>query len=187
MQSLVSLARPGAQPGGRAGPGRGRGQSRLEGRGRSPVSSRIGPRAAGGARRLPIGPQSAGRGRASPELLPRIPEPVKPAEPSYQRGQLVACPCASAPAQFNGHCPPASLFRRRPLPEGLGWGWRAGNALSRGPDTEAVRARGQRGRPPARSHPRLAVGASEPDQGTQLGSAQPFPLGLSLPVCRVGG
>lgn len=46
---------------------------------------------------------------------------------SYQRGQLAACPRTSAPAQFNGHCPPAPLFRRRLLPAGPSRGRAAGN------------------------------------------------------------
>lgn len=46
---------------------------------------------------------------------------------SYQRGHLAACPRTSAPAQFNGHCPPAPLFRRRPLPAGSRRGRVAGN------------------------------------------------------------
>lgn len=96
---------------------------------------------------------------------------------SYQRGQLAACPCASAPAQFNGHCPPAPLFRRRPLPAGLGWGRRA-ETLRRGPDAEAAPAWGQRRRP----LPWGARGwASEPEQGAKLGSA--LSSGCSFSVC----
>lgn len=78
--------------------------------------------------RLPVGRPAAGR--AGREPPPGVQGPVESAERSYQRGQLVVCPCASAPAQFNGHCPPAPLFRRRPLPAGLGWGRQAGNAPS---------------------------------------------------------
>lgn len=82
---------------------------------------------------------------------------------SYQRGQLAACPFASAPAQFNGHCPPVPLFRRRPLPAGLGWGGPAGNAPSRG---RPGRVRGD-------GH--LPGGAPGPHEG-----------GLGLLVCRRG-
>lgn len=75
-----------------------------------------------------MGRWAAGRAGREPAL--GVQGPAESAERSYQCGQLVACPCASAPAQFNGHCPPAPLFRRRRLPAGLGWGGQAGNALS---------------------------------------------------------
>lgn len=94
--------------------------------------------------------RGGGPGRAEPGVRPRAGR--RGAEP-YQRGQLAARPCASAPAQFNGHCPPAPLFRRRPLPAGTAWDGRAGNAPSRGPDAEAAPARGQRRRPPAPGAP----------------------------------
>lgn len=77
------------------------GRGQMEGRGGRPASSRIGPLGWGRGRSLQrrVRAQRAG---------------------SYLRGQLAARPCASAPAQFNGHCPPAPLFGRRPLPAGPG-------------------------------------------------------------------
>lgn len=163
--------------------GRGRAGEEPAGAGPPRVDSRWSPvRGAGpggggacwgrGADWLPIGRPSAGRGRAGRETPPGVQEPVESVEWSYQRGQLVACPCASAPAQFNGHCPPAPLFRRRPLPAGLGWGGRQ----------ETLRAEAQTPRPP------WALGRGlRARPGARLVSAQPFPLGLRVPVCRVNG
>lgn len=155
-----------------AGPDPGAGPLRR--RGLFPVSSPIGVRAAGGARRLPIGrlPGPAPRSRR------RVAEPAEPAVQSYQRGQLVACPCASAPAQFNGHCPPAPLFRRRHFLRG--WAGAGGQ--------ETLRAEAQIPRPPqlgVRGDGHLPWATLGSGPGDQLGSAQPFPLGLSLPICRV--
>lgn len=145
----------------------------------------------------PLAISLRGGATSSPALQQRVPSQRSPRSPSlekgqaesgvrpragcrgagsYQRGQLVACPCASAPAQFNGHCPPAPLFRRRPLPAGPGWGRRA----------ETLRAEAQTTRPPqpgvrGDGHPSGALWGwgSEPEEGVKLGSAQPSPLGVS--------
>lgn len=132
------------------------------------------------------GPRAQGAGggraasRAGPGLAEPAPAPGRGGAGSYQRGQLAACPCASAPAQFNGHCPPAPLFRRRPLPAGPGWGERAETPRAEprpGRRTPQPGVRGH-GRPPGApwAWGRLPEPSREPSWA-QLS----LPPGLSVP------
>lgn len=142
-----------------------------------------------------MAPSLQGGAVASPALPPWSLAGRARGAGSYQHQQLAGCPCASAPAQFNGHCPPAPLFRRRPLPAGLGWGARAGNAPSR------ARPR-RRGRPSLGSEaaatcpgrPGLGAGGSELKRGSAglssavfSGSVCPCARWVDEPECPLLG
>lgn len=156
-QTACARGKPGGQGCGRGGGGA------------APVSSRIGPPAAGAPARLPIGRQPAARDGRQPRAAAAGPEPGEPAEspPRAGPGRSGRPPPRRVPRSgvLSARAAGGLSVRERPGPIqwplsagpfvqeaatscGAGLEQAGGNAPSRGPDAEAAPAWGQRRRPP---------------------------------------
>lgn len=181
---MLGRARPGLAhhwpPARGAGPGGegpvGAGPPRVDSRW-SPVRG-AGPGGGGacwalGAGWLPIGRPSAGRGRASRETRPRVQR-----SPWSPRSGLISAG-SWWPVRARAPRPNSMAIVRRPLCSGGGHFLRGWAGAGR---QETLRAEAQTPRPP------WALGRGlRARPGAKLVSAQPFPLGLRVPVCRVNG